>query len=177
MKITNMLGARALTAGLTIGLTIGLTGCLGNTTNMDAKTLHATEAQRTVAIQRGVVLTVEEVKVTAEGTPGATLVGTIIGIGLGGEVGGGSGRSWARGAGALIGGILGESATQYNEMAFSYIVEQQNGRSIQIVQQGERIAPNTPVFVKYLSSGRGILQVDTSQGGVYNRTRDTQYTD
>jgi len=169
MKIVTILGL--------LVLTVGLTGCLGNPTNMDAKTLHAREAQRVAAIQRGVVLTVEEVTVTAEGTPGATLVGTIIGIGLGGEVGGGSGRSWARGAGALIGGILGEKASQYNEIAYSYIVEQQNGKSIQIVQQGERIAPNTPVFVKYLSSGRGILQVDTSQGGVYNPTRSTIYTE
>ncbi|MFT6915204.1 MAG: outer membrane lipoprotein SlyB [Motiliproteus sp.] len=163
--------------GLLVGLTLGLTGCLGNPTNMDARTLHASEAQRAVAIQRGVILTAEEVQVQAEGTPGASLVGTIIGLGLGSEVGAGTGRSWAMGAGALLGGMLGEKATQYNQKAFAYIVELQNGKSIQIVQQGVLISPNTPVFVKYFNGGRGVLQVDSSQGGVYNRTRETQYVD
>lgn len=166
-----------LFSGWLLGLTLGLSGCLGNPTNMDPSTLHASEAQRPVTVQRGVVLSVEEVQVQAEGTPGATLVGTIIGLGLGNEVGGGTGRRWAMGAGALLGGALGEKATQYHEKAFAYIVELQNGSSIQIVQQGPRISPNTPVFVKYLSRTRGVLQVDTSQGGVYNRSRETQYTD
>jgi outer membrane lipoprotein SlyB len=163
--------------GLLVLSTLGLSGCLGNPTNMDARTLHASEAQRAVAIHRGVVLTVEEVQVQAEGTPGASLVGTIVGIGLGSEVGAGTGRRWAMGAGALLGGMLGEKTTQYRQKAFAYVVELQGGKSIQIVQQGAMISPNTPVFVKYLSGGRGVLQVDTSQGGVYNRTRETQYSD
>ncbi len=160
-----------------IALSGSLAGCLGNPTNMDASTLHASEAQRSVLLQRGVVLTAEEVTVQAEGTPGASLIGTIIGIGLGNEVGGGAGRRWAMGAGAVIGGVMGEKATRYNQKAFAYVVELQNGRVIQIVQQGALITPNTAVFVKYLSGGRGVLQVDTSQGGVYNRSRETRYAD
>lgn len=169
MKINSLL--------VMVVLSVGLAGCLGNPTNMDASALHASEAQRAVSIQRGVVLTAEEVTVQAEGTPGASLIGTIIGLGLGNEVGGGAGRHWAMGAGAVLGGALGEKATRYNEKAFAYVVELQNGRAVQIVQQGALITPNTPVFVKYLSGGRGVLQVDTSQGGVYNRSRETRYAD
>ena len=162
---------------LLLPLSLGLGGCIANQTNMNADVMDVREAQRAVNIQRGVVLTVEEVMVKGEGTPGATILGTIIGAGLGSEVGGGSGQNWATGAGAVIGSALGEKATQYNEKAFSYIVELQNSKTIQIVQQGDLISPNTPVFVKYLSGGRAVLQIDTSQGALYNRTRDTQYAD
>ena len=162
---------------LLLPLTLLLGGCIANQTNMNANVMDAKEAQRAVNIQRGVVLSVDEVMVKAQGTPGATIIGSIIGAGLGSEIGGGSGRNWATGAGAVIGGALGEKATQYNEKAFSYIVELQSGKSLQIVQQGALISPNTPVFVKYLSGGRAVLQIDTSQGALYNRTRNTQYAD
>ncbi|RDE18895.1 hypothetical protein DV711_14875 [Motiliproteus coralliicola] len=160
---------------LILPLSLVLGGCITNQTNMNANVMDANEAQQAVRIQRGVVLAVEEVTVTAEGTPGATIIGSILGAGLGSEIGGGSGRNWAMGAGAVIGGALGEKATQYNEKAFAYIVELQGGRQLQIVQQGALISPNTPVFVKHLGGGRAVVQVDTSQGAVYNRTRDTRY--
>ncbi|WP_421867561.1 hypothetical protein [Motiliproteus sp.] len=160
---------------LVLPLSLVLGGCISNQTNMNANVMDASEAQQAVRIQRGVVLTVEEVTVKAQGTPGGTIIGSILGAGLGSEIGGGSGRNWAMGAGAVIGGALGEKATQYNEQAYAYIVELQGGKQLQIVQQGALISPNTPVFVKHLGGGRAVVQVDTSQGAVYNRTRNTQY--
>lgn len=152
-----------------------LAGCLSNPTNMEPETYNAGEAQRAVSIRRGVVLSVEEVQVKEKGTQGATAVGSIAGAGLGYEVGGGRGRQWATAAGALLGGMAGEKLTQYNEKAYAYIVELQQGGTIQVVQQGPLIAPNSAVFVKYLSGGRTVLQEDTSQGQIYDRTGDTHY--
>ena len=59
---------------LTLMLTLGLNGCIANPTNMDARTLHASEAQRAVSIQRGVVLSVEEVAV------GLHMMSSILGL-------------------------------------------------------------------------------------------------
>ncbi|WP_210395884.1 glycine zipper 2TM domain-containing protein [Motiliproteus sediminis] len=162
---------------LAAALPLTLSGCLSNPTNLQQDTYSAAEAQRATSIQRGVILTVEEVAVKDGGTAGGQLVGAIIGAGLGHQVGGGSGQDWATAGGALVGGMVGDKATSYNEKAFAYIVELRNGRTVQVVQQGAQMLPNTPVFVKYLSGGRAVLQLDTSQQQIYDRTHETQYRD
>lgn len=165
---------RIATAALFSSMVL-LGGCLSNPTNLQGETYSVDEAQRATSIQRGVVLTVEQVNVQGKGTPGATLVGTIIGAGLGHQLGGGEGQKWLTAGGALLGSIAGDKATSYNEKAWGYIIELRNGRTVQVVQQGEQLLPNTPVFVKYLSGGRAVVQVDTSQQQVYDRSRETQY--
>lgn len=168
---------KSLLALMLIPLSLLLAGCLSNPTNMESATMHAREAQVAVRVDRGVVLTVDEVMVQTEGTEGATILGSILGAGLGSLVGEGSGSSWGAGIGAVLGGAAGEKASRYHQKAFAYIVELQNRKTLQIVQQGALIAPNTAVFVKYLGGGRTVLQVDTSQGKSYQRTDDTRYTD
>lgn len=162
---------------ITLAAAVMLGGCLSNPTQLDPGTYSAREAQSSTVIKRGVVLAREEVMVEDKGTAGSTLLGTIIGAGLGHQFGDGDGRSWLTAGGALLGSIAGERASSFNERAWGYVVELKNGRTIQIMQQGDAIAPNTPVFVKYLAGGRALVQVDTSQDRLYDRTGETRYRD
>ncbi|TDJ32781.1 MAG: glycine zipper 2TM domain-containing protein [Gammaproteobacteria bacterium] len=46
------------------------------------------------------------------GSPGATIIGGILGAALGNQVGGGSGRTIATAAGAVVGAVIGNQATR-----------------------------------------------------------------
>ncbi len=143
--------------------------------SLSPDTITSKQAMQTASIERGVVLTANRVKVDKGSSTGATAVGTIVGAGLGNQIGGGSGQKWATAAGALAGGLMGKRASQEIEDAWAYTVENNQGRMTEVVQSGNLIQPNTPVLIKRYTDGQILLSVDSSQNQLYNRSQKTQY--
>ena len=109
----------------------------GGCATTGGKSYSKDEARQVQTVQRGVILSIDEVTIEAD----AGIVGTAIGGTLGGVIGStmgrGAGRVLATAGGAAIGavlGALGEKAVR-TEKAYEFMIElENNGGTISVVQ-------------------------------------------
>ncbi len=117
----------------------------------DSSTYSRAQMGRAATVMKGKILAIREVKISGESSG----VGATAGAGSGAVAGsylGGSSRGNILGAigGAVVGGVAGSIAEQSLSAsgAFEYIVQQENGQIIAIVQaNSENLKVGNPVLI------------------------------
>ena len=159
MKLNKKLASVAIIASLAV-----LTGCAQS--GLSGTSYSRGDARVVQNVQFGSIVSVTPVMIEADGLSGQGLIGAgagaIIGGILGNKVGGGSGRQIAQVAGAVGGGIAGQHAeraiqkTQGEEIT----VQLANGSVISVVQAvtpGHSFRPGHQV--KVIEAANGVLRV------------------
>ncbi len=118
---------------------VGIQACTQKVTN--STSYARSEMGRVSTIMKGVILDIREVNITGTNSGIGAGAGAIAGGTAGSSVGG-NGRSNIIGAvgGAVIGGIAGAAAENAatSGVAYEFVVEQDNGQIIGIVQSNEQ---------------------------------------
>lgn len=95
------------------------------------------EARQVQTVQRGVILSIEEVTIEQDASIVGTGIGGVLGGVIGSTMGGGKGRILTTAGGAAVGavlGALGEKAVR-TEQAYEFMIELENGGgTISVVQ-------------------------------------------
>lgn len=145
---------------MTIGLrvlmcaTLGLTAC---GTNYSPDTYAVSAVQQANKVDKGVIVGVRDVAVSASGAAGAVAGGAAGGI-TGAQVGTGAVSALSALGGSLIGGLAGSAAEKIaaDTKAFEYIVRKPNGDLISVTQKDQ-----TPLKV-----GQSVLVIAGTQARI-----------
>lgn len=144
---------RRLALPLLFAEILGLAGCGGG---YSPNTYASTAAQQEAAVQRGTIIGVRQVLISADGTVGAAAGGAAGGV-AGAQVAGAP-LVTALGAigGSLVGGISGAAAAKAvgNTKAWEYIVQEEPGDKLVSVTQTSKVALNLGLHVLVIAGNQ-----------------------
>ena len=127
----HMTHARAL-AALLVCLLLAAGGCA----TTGGKSYTKDEARQVQTVQRGMIVSIEEVTIEQDSTLLGPALGGVLGGVLGSTMGAKSGRVLATAGGAVIGaiaGAFGEKALR-KENAYEFMIDLDDGETISVVQ-------------------------------------------
>jgi outer membrane lipoprotein SlyB len=128
-------------------LAAALAGCSGD---YSPNTYDTSAVQHASKVERGVVIGVRDVKVSAKGTAGAVTGAAAGGVAGAQTPGGGVAASLGAIGGSLVGGLVGSSVEQASadSIAYEYIVRKTNGDLVSVTQKdNHRLAIGQKVLV------------------------------
>jgi outer membrane lipoprotein SlyB len=152
--------ARMIRIGGTIGLVMALSACAPP----DSSTYARSDIGRVATVMKGKILSMRSVKLSGTQTGIGAGAGAVAGgVGASGIGGGGRANTVAAVGGAVVGGLAGAVAEEAmtKSMATEFIVQQENGQTVAIVQPNDdNLAVGDKVMI--LRSGTARIIRDTS---------------
>lgn len=160
MRVSPFKRSRTVLAAAMLGGTLAVTGCAAG---LGANDVQRSQAGRISRVDEGVIVSARFVNIegtrSGVGTGAGAVIGGVAGQSLGGDD---AGRIVGGVAGAVLGGLAGaaieEGTTSQTGIEYTIRLER-NGELITIVQGADlEIPPGTPVFVQYGQRARVVPQ-------------------
>jgi outer membrane lipoprotein SlyB len=154
---------RALARGLVPLLCLAI---LGGCASSSGKSYTRDEARRTQSVQRGTIVSLEEVTIEQDATLLGPGIGGAVGGVIGSTMGAKAGRLLATLGGAAIGstlGALGEKAVR-TEKAHEFMIDLDDGKTISVVQAIDDTPFSVGSRVRVLYSSGNRARVVLAQG-------------
>ena len=136
-------GGRSIVARISIFLLVGTAAALaGCGSDYSPNTYASGAVQQASKVDKGVIVGVRQVTVSAKGSLGG-VTGAATGGVAGSQVPGGLGSALGAIGGTVIGGIVGTTVEQAtaDTIAFEYIVQKPNGDLVSVTQKDEKPLP------------------------------------
>ena len=151
--------------GLVVLASLCLVGC---TPDISSNSYNTTSTQQVSQVQKGVVASTTQVKVSGANSAGGNWAGILTGAALGGiggsMIGQGSASALAAVGGAAVGGVVGDKAENKltSQEATQYMIQLNTGAMISITQGGTVIPVGTHVLVMEGKPARVLVDTTAS---------------